>query len=233
MGQDQFWKKGSIVARRLLDRFRETNVGPGDRLPAERELAVSLGVSRTVLREALSALQMAGVVESRVGDGTYISKSFNPEQPSLPPLLRNIDASISVVEAIEAREALDISAAHLAIENATEDDLSRLDAIIGDLHVAGRSGDTLRYLSRTLDLHAAIARVGGNSVLTEAVLYLIDLVRPHLWIVAANYDTSVLKHSLRIHTDIVAGIKSRDLTSVVTALKEHYRDYPSLRHNET
>lgn len=221
-----------MVAQQLLDDFREKRVGPGDRLPSERELAAMLGVSRTVLREALRALQMSGVVESRVGDGTYIASTFNPDRPSLPPLLRNLDASISVVEALEAREALDISAAHLAIENAVDEDLRQLDEIIADLREAARRGEIHRYLERTLDLHAAVAHAGGNGVLESMVLYLIDMVRPHLWVIAANYDAKVMASSLRIHAEIVAGIKARDLGRVVGALKEHYGDYPSLQHGK-
>lgn len=230
MGSDQTWKKGAVVARRLLEDFQKRRVAPCDRLPSERELAAAYGVSRTVLREALNALQMAGVVESRVGDGTYIAPGFHPERPSLPPLLRNLDASISVIEALEAREALDISAAHLAIENASEEDLKALDAIVADLRAAADGGEIARYLERTLDLHAAVSRAGGNGVLESAVVYLIELVRPHLWVVAANYDRSVMERSFRIHAEIIEGIKARDLNRVVAALKEHYGDYPSLRH---
>lgn len=227
--QDQRWKKGAVVAQRLLEQFRQERVGAGDRLPSERELAATLGVSRTVVREALSALQMAGVVESRVGDGTYVAPTFNPERPTLPPLLRNLDASVSVVEALEAREALDISAAHLAIENAAEEDLLALEAIVADLREASHEGKIVRYLERTLDLHAAVARAAGNSVLESAVIYLIDMVRPHLWVIAANYDAEVMKRSLQIHAEIVEGIKGRDFHRVVVALKDHYGDYPSLR----
>ncbi|MFQ5773661.1 MAG: FadR/GntR family transcriptional regulator [Kiloniellaceae bacterium] len=222
-------KKGLLVAQRLLEEFRRSQVEPGGRLPPERELAERLGVSRTVVREALSALQMAGVVESRVGDGTYITATFSAGKPGLPPLLKNLDASVSVVEAMQAREALDISAGHLAIENAKNGELAVLDDIVATLCKAVDGGEILRYLELTLDLHIAIAKAGGNGVLEQAVVYLIDLIKPHLWVVAQNYDQTVMEESLSIHVAMVDGIKNRDLKALIAAVQKHYRDYPSLQ----
>jgi GntR family transcriptional repressor for pyruvate dehydrogenase complex len=223
-------KRGVLVAERLLAEFRDANLAPGQRLPSERELAERLGVSRTIVREALSALQMAGVVESRVGDGTYIAQTFVPSRPSPPPLLRNLDASVSVVEALQAREALDISAAHLAIENATEEELAALDVLVRGLRAAIAKTDVMGYLTGTLDLHIAVARAGSNSVLEQAVIYLIDLVKPHLWIVARNYNTQILEESFAVHAEMVDAIKKRDLQAVIAVIQRHYHNYPSLQH---
>lgn len=223
-------KKGVLVAERLLDEFRAARFSPGQRLPTERELAERLGVSRTVVREGLNALQMAGVVESRVGDGTYIAATFVPTQPRRPPLLRNLQASVSVVEAMQAREALDVSAAHLAIENATEDDLAMLDAVVQRLRGAIERAEVMPYLEGTLELHVDIARVGGNLVVEQLVTELVDVVRPNLWIIARNYNEQVLHESFAVHAEMVEGIKKRDLTAAVDAIRRHYHKYPSLQH---
>ncbi|MFQ5757060.1 MAG: FadR/GntR family transcriptional regulator [Acidiferrobacterales bacterium] len=222
-------KKGVLVAQRLLEEFRTAQLRPGQRLPSERGLAESLGVSRTVVREALSALQMVGIVESRVGDGTYISATFNAEKLSLPPILRNLDASVSVLEALEAREALDISAAHLAIENAKDEELHALDTIVQALGKAVEREDILSYLKLTLDLHIEIAHAGGNSMLEQAVTYLIELIRPHLWVIAENYTKHVMEESYAIHAAIVGGVRKRDLQAVIAAVRQHYHSYPSLQ----
>lgn len=223
-------KKGTLVARQLLQEFHAARMMPGQRLPAERELAERLGVSRTIVREALSALQMAGVIESRVGNGTYIAEGFAPGAPSAPPLLKNLDASVSVVEALQAREALDISAAHLAIENAKPRDLEALDALMARLRRTSEAGEVMRYLDATLDLHIAIAQAGGNSVLEQVVTYLIDLVRPHLWIIVQNYNPQIMRDSLAIHAAMVDAIKSRDIQAAIASIHQHYHEYPSLQH---
>jgi len=223
-------KKGVLVAERLLDEFSAARLSPGQRLPPERELAERLGVSRTVVREGLSALQMAGVVESRVGDGTYIASTFAPTQPRMPPLLRNLQASVSVVEAMQAREALDVSAAHLAIDNATDRDLAKLGASVQRLRDAIARHEVMAYLEGTLDLHLEIARVGGNVVVEQLVAELIGLVRPNLWIVARNYNEKVLDESFAVHAEMVDGIARRDLTAAIRAIRRHYHHYPSLQH---
>ena len=67
------------IAARLIALITERQLQPGDRLPPERELAASMGVSRSSLREALRALAMLGVTEMRHGDGTYLT-SLEPER---------------------------------------------------------------------------------------------------------------------------------------------------------
>ena len=66
------------IVSRLLDLIQQRHLGPGDRLPAERELAATMGVSRSSLREALRALTVLGVTEMRHGTGTYVS-SLEPD----------------------------------------------------------------------------------------------------------------------------------------------------------
>src|SRR6185437_14990694 len=63
-----------VVSSRIETLIREADIKPGERLPAERDLATKLGVSRTSLREALIALELGGVVEVRGGSGVYVSE---------------------------------------------------------------------------------------------------------------------------------------------------------------
>src|SRR3712207_6728276 len=62
----------SEVTRRLMDYFMSGNIEPGERLPPERRLAISMGVGRSAIREALTALEILGVVHVRPGSGTYL-----------------------------------------------------------------------------------------------------------------------------------------------------------------
>ena len=68
-----------VVSSRIEALIREENIKPGERLPAERDLATKLGVSRTSLREALIALELGGVVEVRGGSGVYVSEQAAPK----------------------------------------------------------------------------------------------------------------------------------------------------------
>src|SRR6266487_7207544 len=106
--------------RNLIDRGR---LRPGDRLPAERDLALQIGVSRPSVRVGLHALAAMGVVQSRHGSGTYI--------PDGPPSLGSEPLSLLAAlhgftreEMYEARRLLEVGAAGLAAERATPDHLA-------------------------------------------------------------------------------------------------------------
>lgn len=222
-------KKSLQAAELLLEEIRKGGLPTGSRLPPERELCEKLGVSRPVVREALSALQMLGIVESRVGDGTYVAGTASGRLGNLSSILDKLAASVSIVEALEAREALDISVAHLAIGNGKPEDLEELDRFVADMRQAIDRNDLHRYIQLTLDFHAGIAKVAGNTILEQAVQFLIDLIRPHLWVIEQNYDRQVAEQSFAVHAAILEGIRKRDLEAVIAAVRKHYREYPSLQ----
>ncbi|HEX7074012.1 MAG TPA: FCD domain-containing protein [Hyphomicrobiaceae bacterium] len=217
------------MAERLLAQMAGGTLLSERKLPPERILAETFKVSRGVVREALNALQMAGIVERHVGDGTYLAESIDPLQLKAVSLRQTLDASANVIEAIEAREALDLAVTNLAIENAKADDLEVMDGILGRMRGAIDGGDVHRYLPLTLDLHAAIARAGGNSVLAGVVCYLIDLIRPNLWIIEQNYSPSIADESFGIHKAMVDAIRERSRRKAQAAVRKHYRKYPSLQ----
>src|SRR3954454_15521681 len=98
------------IAERLAADIRSGLLAPGERLPSERELARQLEVSRASVREALAALQLQGVVETRAGAGTFVAADAQPSQ-ELPH-----DASPSAV--LEARAQLEPAVARLAARRA-------------------------------------------------------------------------------------------------------------------
>ena len=158
-------RKSQQVVDNLLDGLCRGELEGGAKLPSERELAEAMEVSRTVVREALNSLQMAGVAERRVGDGTYIRKDLDVSQLTASPIIEDIDASANVVEAIEARRALDLAVTKLALENSRPGDIEAMQSIIGQMRVSLDGNQLRRYLELTLEFHVAVARAGGNSVL--------------------------------------------------------------------
>jgi GntR family transcriptional repressor for pyruvate dehydrogenase complex len=220
-------KKGVRVAGQLLRLLRDGTLREGDRLPTEREMMEQLGVSRTVLREALSALQLAGHLGSRPGYGHFV-KTLPAAEPSA---WRSdiLQAGLSVVEAIEARAALDLSVVCLAIHNATPDDLGRADRIVEKMIDALEDAEFRKYALLTLELHELLAESTGNSYLHRSVVGLIELVRESIWVVARNYDPAKGAYSLDVHRQMVDGIREKNLQRAVDAVLVHYQDYPGLR----
>jgi len=172
---------------------------------------------------------MSGIVDPRVGDGTYVVATAVGRTTSLSSLLENLVASVNIMEALQAREALDISVAHLAIENGKPEDFARLDGLVDEMRQAIANEEFNRYIQLTLVFHRAIANVAGNTILEQAVSSLIEVIQPHLWVIERNYNRSIAEESLRVHVAILESIRRKDMRGVIEHVGKHYRDYPSLQ----
>lgn len=225
-------KRSFQVADQILKVLRAGTLRQGDRLPTEREMIDQLGVSRTVLREALSALQLAGYLGSRPGYGHYV-KMIPPETDSGRATSGDsLEAGLSVVEAIEARAALDLSVACLAVKNASDKDIAQADALLKEMTLTLEDGEYTRYALISLDFHKVLAASTGNAFLYRTVASLIDIVRKSAWIIARNYDPTKGAYSLVVHREMLEGIRERNIQKVVDAVWAHYHEYPSLRESD-
>src|SRR3954468_11157609 len=107
------------IAQRLIALITERSLKPGDRLPPQRELAATMGVSRSSLREALRALAMLGVAEMRQGDGTYLT-SLQPDKLLRPVGLVLALSDSGLTELFEARKLVEPGLAKLAAQRITD-----------------------------------------------------------------------------------------------------------------
>jgi GntR family transcriptional regulator, transcriptional repressor for pyruvate dehydrogenase complex len=152
---------------RLLEDIASGGKSVGDRLPTENELAKNFGVSRPVVREALTRLQSDGFIASRQGAGTFVRNR--------PPsrLLKFASASglSSFMSSFEVRIALEGESARLAALRRSDQDIARITATIRELEseIAGGTATT----DSDFDFHRAIARASGNILLTEIVTALL------------------------------------------------------------
>ncbi|ADG75889.1 GntR domain protein [Cellulomonas flavigena DSM 20109] len=149
------------VQRLILD----GGLRPGDRLPAEKELASELGVSRGSLREGVRALVVLGILEARHGDGTYVT-SLDPAT-LLSPLafLADLPGDHSSLHAVRAM--LETEAAGLAALHLTDAHVARARRALDDMAralVAPRP-DSERLAAADLAFHQAVADASGNPVL--------------------------------------------------------------------
>jgi GntR family transcriptional repressor for pyruvate dehydrogenase complex len=156
--------------QQIADRIRAlTQTGPfhpGDRLPAERELAQQLGVSRPSLREALIALEIEGSVEIRMGSGVYVCA--RPDTPLTAT--RSLGESPS--ELMRARAMMEGAVVLLACARMTSDVLATLHETLDDMRAAIADGQ--KPLAQDRLFHMTIAAQAGNSVVTRLVGELFD-----------------------------------------------------------
>jgi DNA-binding FadR family transcriptional regulator len=202
-----------VVSGRIEALIREEDIKPGERLPAERDLAAKLGVSRTSLREALIALELGGVVEVRGGSGVYASEQA--AQKSARPA-----AGPGPFEVLAARRMVEVEVAALAAKNATP---AAVDAILVAVEQMEQNQDNRgENESADRDFHLAIARAAGNSALVGVIEYLWNQ-RGTLWHkLTEHFQTEELRQqTLLDHRAILAAIASQDVAGARTAMRAH------------
>ncbi len=204
------------IVSRLLDLIQQRHLGPGDRLPAERELAASMGVSRSSLREALRALTVLGVTDMRHGTGTYVS-SLEPEL-----LVRPLSFVLSLSEQasdqlFEARKVIEPAMAALAAGRIGDDTVERLDACISRARAA--IGDAEAFMETDLELHDAIREAAGNAILGRFM----ESIRA-LGLASRRRTGSrraVQEQTVKDHRAIVKALRARDADKASAAMLRH------------
>lgn len=153
------------IARRLRTQIHAGDLGPGDRLPPERELAKQLGVGRVSIREALRLLQAGGYVEIRRGatGGTFISGLDRPYQDWLSTMR---SGSGAITEILDLRIGLETQAARLAAERRTDDDLAAMTAAIDEMTT---SASRVSFRNADAQFHSILARASRNRRLESAI----------------------------------------------------------------
>ncbi len=145
----------------------------GDKLPAERILAQEFGTSRASIREALSAMEMLGLVESRSGYGNFIKADAN-ESSLDGEMLKELIKDHSPYEIFESRLELEPSLSALAAERSTKEEKTALQSILSKLsslsavlknEMNGKTDEIDAYMEEDRKLHLLIARAAHNSVL--------------------------------------------------------------------
>ena len=148
------------IADQIRDQITAGAVQPGQQLPSERELVQSLGVSRPTVREALIALEVAGLVEVRVGVGAFV-KAPETNKSDLP------EQSASPLEIMAVRQLLEPEAAALASQFVSEAGRARLKQTLIRMGEETAAGQWSSDSDRTL--HMTLAEGTGNGVLRETL----------------------------------------------------------------
>ena len=225
LSQTRFKKKSSFIADQILGMINTGRYKAGSKLPSERTITEQMGVSRPSLREAISALQIVGILESRPGDGTYVSAPFATED-LMRRALAVLEECDSPFENMQARKALEIGAVRLAITVATDADLKALKDAWDEKYIRGRKGDLEDYLRYGKEFHIAIARATKNRIIEAIMDKLLDMTIQPLWVsMRRDYflkDLSRMELMLDIHDRITKAILARDMDKAVYELEIHY-----------
>lgn len=206
----------SEVAARLLRYFTSGDIQPGTRLPPERQLAASLGVGRSAVREALAALDMLGVVSIRPGSGTYLRGSASellPQTLSWGLML----GEQRTRELIELRHGLEVQAARLSAVRATGQDIERLGACLARMR---DNTDNLRqFVEADRGFHVEIGTAAGNTVIRDLLQNARSLLR--VWTERVLRDEVLAGLTYEEHAAVFRAIRDRDPAAAGAAMDAH------------
>ena len=156
------------VTQRAVDRIKAMistgEVGPGERLPNERDLSARLGVSRSSMREAIRALTTLGVLESRHGAGVYVTALRPADLLETFSVLAEVSRGRTLLEVLQVRRMLEPAATALAAARAGAEDLDRIGALL-DRMEGGPDVLCADTVTADLGFHQAIVASTGNATL--------------------------------------------------------------------
>jgi DNA-binding FadR family transcriptional regulator len=188
----------------------------GARLPAERELATVLGVSRTSVREAIICLELAGRVEVRVGTGIFVCKT--PPRPSAAVDDPDMPGPFDL---LAARQVIEGEIAALSAKTIRRSDIAQLRESMERMRASDANAEPRNAADR--EFHLTIAQATGNSALTAVVARLWAARAHPLWKrIESHFHTPALRaRSLEDHAAIVAALEAHDADGARQAMHRH------------
>jgi GntR family transcriptional repressor for pyruvate dehydrogenase complex len=205
----------SEVTRRLLDYLISGQVEPGQRLPSERQLAETLGVGRSHVRQAIKSLTVLGLVDARQGDGTYLKRTDSPLLPLAIEWGLLLGAKRSQ-DLVEARAELEILLAGLAAERRDEAALQELRRCVD---IMQRTTDNEEFVQADVAFHLEIARSTGNRSLFQIMRSIRSLMQ--VWIHRVAYAPGTRPATWAEHSAVLEAIEAADPAAARAAMIGH------------
>jgi GntR family transcriptional repressor for pyruvate dehydrogenase complex len=202
-----------LIIEKMKELILNRKLGPGDRLPSERELALEFGVSRASIREAIKALTALGLLETRIGDGTYVRPNLGES------VLEPLSWAVLLAEGVgpdlaETREVIEPHIAGLAAERATVSEKKKLLTTLDAMREA--VGKPTPFAQADLEFHLALAKGAHNQILLEVMnglqRLLFGLITSHV------IEIEDQKRCLRKHVDVYEAVVAGDAAKAREAM---------------
>jgi GntR family transcriptional regulator, transcriptional repressor for pyruvate dehydrogenase complex len=204
------------IVEQIRALIREGRWAPGDQIPPERELAERFRVSRTSVREALRALEMQGIIDSRQGGGTFVRTADT--EALVPPLAAAIlRGRQELAEVLEVRELIEPGIARGAAQRATAEHVAELETLLERQRRCIAEGRS--FVDEDTAFHYTLARAADNHILLRLHNLILDLLRESRQSYLHVPDRP--QTSLRGHEAILNAIKMHDPQAAYNASLEH------------
>ena len=209
------------IAERIADEIATARLPPGARLPTEQEMVEAMGVSRTVVREAVAALRARGLVVTRQGAGAFVAPDADRQPFHLA--FDGLPSIAEVLDVMELRASVEVEAAALAAARGSAAARRRVDMALKAIDAALDRGESA--IAEDFAFHRAIAVATGNPQFGAILEYLGRFIIPRQSIrVAADRfegQRAYLETFQSEHTAISAAILARDPDAAREAMRHH------------
>lgn len=210
------------IAHRLEQMILEGTLAPLQKIPSERQLAAKFGVSRAIVRESLHELQGRGLIETRHGQGSFVT-DFVPEESDAGPLMQlYFGHRRTLYDLYEVRELLEGQAAFLAAERGTEKDFHNITKAFNAMEGADPTNRT------ELDhaFHIAIVEASHNPVLVHTLNSLRTLIlhTVHASVINLSHQAEAMQQIEKHHRQIYTAIMARQPLWAKKAAKAHVKN---------
>jgi len=197
------------LSQRLEQMILRHDVAAGDRLPSERDLVERWRVSRAVVRNAIRTLESKGLVEVRQGVGAVVQGDVREAfARSLELLIQRGNYSLS--EMMYLRTALELEAARLAAQRATEEDLQCMDTALNEFETAVRAGDIERVIEADRAFHLHLIAAAHNDPLMDLIAPIVrSFLTRTIILTPLKWDDTRLQN-VQEHRRILDGVRARD-----------------------
>ncbi|MBB5685918.1 FadR/GntR family transcriptional regulator [Sphingobium boeckii] len=202
------------VARQIIEDIQAGKYAVGDRLPAERDLAATHGVSRPAIREAILALEVSGLVEVRIGSGAYVVRV--PGDDAAEPQF-----AISAFEAIEARLLIDSEAAALAALQITDGEIAELDHLVSVMAAGNQRGGSAEEAESAFSLVIARATRNAAIEMMHAELWKLRSSSPDCALIMKKARSANIRPVIEEYSAIVTALRERNPAKAREATRVH------------
>ncbi|MFV0269964.1 MAG: FadR/GntR family transcriptional regulator [Draconibacterium sp.] len=219
------------VEEKIIEYIKENHLTPGDSLPNEMQFSEMLGISRNVVREAMSRLRMLGLIQSRTKRGIVVT-----EPPLLNGFKKVLDPNLlslkTIKEMMGMRIALEIGIAEFLFANITQEHIIELESIVSRQQAIGINNLSVED---EMIFHTKIYEIAGN----DFILQFNKIMHPVFEFSKQNYESYFLPINQKLnkkgeiirHTDLLQFIKDKDKKGYQKAIQKHLKPYWEFLYN--
>lgn len=214
------------IADHIKQQILDGKLKPGDKLPSDKELCQHYSVGRSTIREALSALKIMGLIESRQGEGSTICK-VDPEDVKMPDFSGILLSDQAILELMEARKILELSNVEVAANRRTDEDLVKFKQILNQMQV--NLLNEAESEKEDMLFHHTIAKATHNTImvkLLDTISEQMDIAMKEIRRMGFINPTSA-KRLLAEHTAIYQAIEDQDVEKAQQSMKSHLEHFES------